>query len=148
MKSDSRKRIAFDLDETLGVPVIDGDEIVGFRFREGCVELLNGLKKDFEIILWTVSQRSYVEKILSFGLKDFFSEVYCWEDISTSWKDVRRINADYLVDDSWHHFEEAIKNGISERYIIIESFGSPKDFADPLFWIEQIEDVLLRGRLK
>lgn len=146
MTRNSRKRIAFDLDETLGVPVIEGVEILGFRFREGCIELLERLVKDFDLILWTVSNRSYVEKILSYGLKKFFTEIYCWEDISTSWKDVRRINADFLVDDSRHHFDEASKTGISERYIVIEPFGSPKDFENPLFWIEQIEQVLLRGK--
>src|ERR1700755_3191445 len=95
----SRKRIAFDLDETLGVPIIDGSEVVGFRFREGCSELLQRLEKDFDLILWTVSNRRYVEKILVFGLRKYFSEIYCWEDISTSWKDVRRIKADFLIDD-------------------------------------------------
>lgn len=142
MTPNSRKRIAFDLDETLGVPVIDGSEIVGFRFREGGVELLQKLGKDFDLILWTVSSRSYVEKILAFGLKKYFSEIYCWEDISTSWKDVRRIRADFLIDDSPHHFEAAVKSGISERYIVIEAFGSVKDFENPLYWIEQIEEVL------
>ena len=142
MLRSSRKRIAFDLDETLGVPVIEGVEIVGFRFRDGCAELLQRLEKDFDLILWTVSNRSYVEKILAFGLKKFFVETYSWNDISTSWKDVRRIKADFLIDDSTHHFEEAVKKGISEHYIVIEPFGSPKDFENPLYWIEQIEEVL------
>jgi len=142
MLRSSRKRIAFDLDETLGVPVIDGVEIVGFRFRDGCVEFLQRLEKDFDLILWTVSNRSYIEKILAFGLKKFFVETYSWNDISTNWKDVRRIKADFLIDDSTHHFEEAVKKGISEHYIVIEPFGSPKDVKNPLYWIEQIEEVL------
>jgi len=142
MKTPRRKRIAFDLDETLGVPQIDGAEIVGFRFREGCVELLQRLEKDFELILWTVGSRRYVEKIVAFGLRKFFPEVYAWEDISTSWKDVRRIGADYLIDDSPHHFEEARKNGLTAHYIVIEAFGSPADFKDPHLWIRQIEEVL------
>ena len=142
MTQPTRRRIAFDLDETLGVPVIDGDRITGFRFRDGCKVLLRKLEKDFDLILWTVSNRSYVDKALAFGLKDFFTETYAWEDISTNWKDVRRIKADFLIDDSRHHFEEAVKNGISEHYIVIEPFGSPKDFENPLYWIEQIERVL------
>lgn len=141
-----RKRIAFDLDETLGVPIIDGVEIVGFRFREGCNELLQRLEKNFDLILWTVSNRSYVEKILAFGLKKYFSEIYCWEDISTSWKDVRRINADFLIDDSSHHFEKALEEGISQHYLVIEPFGSPKDVENQFLWIEQIEEFLLRGK--
>lgn len=146
MTQNSRQRIAFDLDETLGVPIIDGVEIIGFRFREGCEELLQRFEKDFNLILWTVSNRRYVEKILSFGLMKYFSEIYCWEDISTSWKDVRRIKADFLIDDSRHHFEKALEEGISERYIVVEPFGSPKDFENPLFWIEQIDEVLFRGK--
>jgi len=51
MTQNSRKRIAFDLGETLGVPVIDGAEIVGFRFREGCAERLQKLEKDFALVL-------------------------------------------------------------------------------------------------
>lgn len=142
MSQSQRKRIAFDLDETLGVPIIDGVEIVGFRFREGCFDLLKKLQKDFDLILWTVSNRRYVEKILPFGLEQFFVETYSWDDISTSWKDVRKVKADFLIDDSPHHFEEALKNGIAEHYIVIEPFGSPKDFENPLYWIEQIEEVL------
>ena len=142
MTQNSRKRIAFDLDETLGVPVIDGERITGFRFREGCVEVLERLQRDFILILWTVSSRRYVDQILSFGLNRFFHETYTWDDIATSWKDVRRIKADFLIDDSPHHYEEAVKNGISERYIVIEPFGSPKDFEKPLYWVEQIERVL------
>lgn len=145
MAQNLRKRIAFDLDETLGVPVIQDVEIIGFRFREGSKELLQKLEKDFDLILWTVSNRSYVDKILAFGLKKYFSEIYCWEDISTSWKDVRRIKADFLIDDSPHHFEKAEKEGISNRYIVIEPFGSPKDFENPVYWVEQIEEVLFRG---
>lgn len=146
MAQDSRKRIAFDLDETLGVPIIEGIEIVGFRFREGCIELLQRLDKNFDLILWTVSNVNYVEKILAYGLNKYFSEIYCWEDISTTWKDVRRIKADFLIDDSPHHFENALQKGISEHYIVIEPFGSQKDFENPLYWIEQIEAVLIRGK--
>ena len=79
-------------------------------------------------------------------MKKYFSEIYCWEDISTSWKDVRRIKADFLIDDSSHHFEKALEKGISEQYIVIEPFGSPKDFENSLFWIKQIEEVLFRGK--
>lgn len=139
MTHGTRKRIAFDLDETLGVPIIDTNAMAGFRFRDGCVELLEKLQKDFDLILWTVSNRRYVEKILAFGLNRFFTETYSWDDIAAGWKDVRRIKADYLIDDSTHHFEEAVKNGIGERYIVIEPFGSPKDFENPLYWVEQIE---------
>jgi hypothetical protein len=37
------KRVAFDLDETLGIPIVDGDSIVGFQAREGAIQLLEEL---------------------------------------------------------------------------------------------------------
>ena len=49
-------RIAFDLDETLGVPLIEGDAIVGFQVRPGCPELLDRLRPSFTLgllpVLW------------------------------------------------------------------------------------------------
>ncbi|MBS1795193.1 MAG: hypothetical protein JSS81_15145 [Acidobacteria bacterium] len=142
MPDRKRKRVAFDLDETLGVPVIDDVEITGFRFREGCVELLRRLRNDFDLILWSVSNRSYLDKNLAFGLSEFFRETYSWDEIATGWKDVRRIDADFLIDDSRHHFEEAAKHGIGDRYIVIAPYGSPEDFENPTLWIEQIEGIL------
>ena len=64
------------------------------------------------------------------------------EDISTNWNDIRSIKADFLIDDSSHHFEEAEKKGISKHYIVIEPFGSTRDFENPVYWIQQIEEVL------
>lgn len=136
------KRIAFDLDETLGIPIIDGVEIVGFRLRDGCKEVLEKLHERYQLCLWTVSNRSYLDKALSFGLKDYFSETYAWDELPVVWKDVRKINADFLIDDSPHHREEAAKFGIESRYIIIAAYGSEDDNNDSLLWVKQIENIL------
>ena len=45
------KRIAFDLDETLGVPLIEDNSIVGFQIRPGCLELLGRLRGRFTLLL-------------------------------------------------------------------------------------------------
>jgi hypothetical protein len=34
------KRIAFELDETLGVPLIEGSTVVGFQTQRDCLDLL------------------------------------------------------------------------------------------------------------
>ncbi len=135
-------RIAFDLDETLGVPIIDGSEMTGFLLRKGCIPLLEKLKLNYELVIWTVSNRSYLNKILSYRLKDFFSETYSWDELQISWKDIRKIQADYLIDDSETYKEEAFKHGIAEKYLVITAYGSKKDFEDALFWVKEIEDFL------
>ena len=135
-------RIAFDLDETLGVPLIDGNSIVGFRIRDGGVELLERLRHNHDLLLWTVSSRRYVEKVLSYGLGRFFDEVYTWDEIASEWKDVRKVGADYLIDDSPHHRERALKDGVERGYIVVVGYGSVEDQRDPLLWVRQIEQVL------
>lgn len=108
-----RKRIVFDLDETLGVPLIDGSSMVNFRLRQGCADLLHTLSEEYTLLLWTVSSRRYVEKALSFGLASFFDEVYTWDEIASEWKDIRKIRADYLIDDRPHHQEQALSRGLT-----------------------------------
>lgn len=136
------RRIAFDLDETLGVPVIDGNSIVGFQCRPGCLDLLERLRPSFTLCLWSVSNRRYLDKVLSFGLGKQFLEVYSWDDLPGSWKDVRQIRADFLVDDSPHHRDAADKYGLRDRYIIVPAYGSPADAADPLAWVRQVEQAV------
>jgi NLI interacting factor-like phosphatase len=133
------RRIAFDLDETLGVPIIQGSSIIGWQLRSGCLDLLARLQKRFALCLWTVSNRRYVNKIMQFGLDRWFSEIYTWDEMPVSWKDVRRIQADYLVDDSAHHQEEAKRHGLARSYIIVPSYGSPADLADPLAWVRMVD---------
>ena len=130
------------MDETLGVPIIDGGEIVGFRLRDGCIELLEKLSKDYRLCLWTVSNRSYLDKALSFGLKNYFVETYSWNELSIIWKDIRKIDVDYLIDDSSHHQEEAKNYGLESKYIVVAAFGSVDDNKDSLLWVRQIEEIL------
>ena len=137
-------RIAFDLDETLGVPVTDGRSVVGFQPRHGCFDLLARLAVRHRLILWTVSSRVYTEKILGFGLRKFFAEVYCWDDLPGRCKDVRQVRADYLVDDSDHHREAARAHGLEARYILVPAYGSREDFEDPDLWVRVVEAVIGR----
>jgi hypothetical protein len=139
-----KKRVAFDLDETLGVPIVDGDLIVGFQAREGAIRLLKELDCKYSLLLWTVSNRSYLEKILSFGLRQYFIETYSWDELPVSWKDIRKIRADYLVDDSDHHRTQAEKHGIDNGYIVVVPYGDTEDLNDPLNWVRQIEKVLFK----
>lgn len=135
------RRIAFDLDETLGVPVIDGATMAGWQIRPGCVDLLDRLRTRFALCLWSVGSRRYVEKALSFSLRNRFAETYSWDELPTPWKDVRRINADYLVDDSPHHRDAARAHGLEAAYIVVPQYGSPDDAADPLAWVRLVEST-------
>jgi hypothetical protein len=136
------RRIAFDLDETLGVPLIEGNTIVGFQVRPGCLELLGQLRSRFTLCLWSVSSRRYLDKVLSFGLGRWFSATYSWDELPGPWKDVRRIGADILVDDSPHHRQAAEKYGLAGHYIVVPGYGGPEDVADPLAWAHLVEQVL------
>jgi FMN phosphatase YigB (HAD superfamily) len=136
------RRIAFDLDETLGVPIINGATMEGWQMRPGCVELLASLRSRFVLCLWSVSSRRYVNKALSFGLADWFVESYSWDELPARWKDVRQIKADFLVDDSPVHIEAARKVGIQWAYILVPQYGSPEDTEDPLRWIRLIESAV------
>jgi hypothetical protein len=137
-------RIAFDLDETLGVPLIDGRDIVGWQMRAGCAELLDRLRGKFGLLLWSVSPRRYVDKALSFGLGRWFAESYSWDELPARWKDVRQVRADFLVDDSPYHREEAERLGLGAEYIVVPSYGSPEDIADPLGWVRLVEFVVTK----
>ena len=138
-------KLAFDLDETLGVPLIAGAEIVGWQARPGSVELLTALQSQFTLCLWSVSSRRYVDKALSFGLSRWFQKTFSWDDIAEPWKDVRRIGASFLVDDSPHHRGAARKHGLEAAYIVVPAYGSPEDTLDPLGWKAQVERTLQGG---
>jgi hypothetical protein len=135
-------RIAFDLDETLGVPLIAGSSIIGWQLRPGCADLLNRLQADFSLLLWSVSPRRYLDKALSFGLRRWFSESYSWDELPVRWKDVRQVRADFLVDDSPYHREIAERFGLGAAYIVVPAYGSPEDSADPLGWVRLVESAL------
>ena len=136
------RRIAFDLDETLGVPLIDGPTLVGWHMRPGCAELLDRLHAEFGLLLWSVSPRRYVDQALSFGLGRWFAESYSWDEWPARWKDVRQLQADFLVDDSPHHREAAERWGLAAAYIVVPAYGSPEDAADPLGWVRLVESAV------
>ena len=142
------QRIAFDLDETLGVPLIDGATMVGWQNRPGCLELLTRLRSRFTLCLWSVSNRRYVDKAISFGLGDWFAESYSWDELPARWKDVRQIRVDFLVDDSPHHRESARALGLESAYIVVPQYGSPEDAADPLAWVRLVETAVREGRFE
>jgi hypothetical protein len=133
-----KKRIAFDLDETLAVALVDARSLRGFAIRPGCTQLLDRLAPRLDLILWSSSERGYLNRALEEGLKRFFKESYSWAEMPHRWKDIRLISADYLVDDSDHHFLEAKKQGIEGGYIIIPPFGAPDDRENPLRWTQII----------
>lgn len=139
-------RIAFDLDETLGVPLIDGAAMVGWQIRPGCLELLARLQTRFSMCLWSVSNRRYVDKALSFGLGHWFTESFSWDELPVLWKDVRQIRADFLVDDSPNHREAARELGLESAYIVVPQYGSPEDAADPLAWVRLVETAVREHR--
>ena len=134
------RRIAFDLDETLGVPLIDGDAIAGFQLRPGCLELLGRLRPRFTLCLWSVSSRRYLDKALAFGLSGWFAETYSWDELPAAWKDVRRIKADLLIDDSPHHREAAARHGLAGlaspprlSFATLKGAGSPVERREPIY---------------
>ena len=139
-------RIAFDLDETLGVPLIEGGGIVGFQTRPGCLELLERLHPHFTLCLWSVSPRRYLDKCLSFDLRRWFEESYSWDELPGSWKDIRRIRADFLIDDSPHHRAAAMKHGLEDGYVVVPMYGGPEDDADPLGWVRLVEEAVRISR--
>lgn len=141
-----KPRIAIDLDLTLGETIIPelSNAILGFRVRPGCVELLQKLRRHYILCLWSISNRWYVNEVLSFGLKEYFDESLAGDEISGDWKDIRMIEAEYLIDDNPYHRNLAEKNGLKiDRYIIVPAFGSPEDRAAPMKWVQQVEDILL-----
>lgn len=136
-------RVAFDLDETLGTPIIENEVIVGFNLRQGSIALLQELAVHYELILWTVSRRTYVDKVLKYGLEKYFQTIYTWDELANLWKDVRQLEVEYLIDDDELHRTEAKLHGLESHYVIIPAYGGPIDSRDPFAWSAQIREILL-----
>ena len=83
------------------------------------------------------------DRCLSFGLAGWFAETYSWDELPGAWKDVRRIGADLLVDDSPHHLEAAARHGLAGRYVVVPGYGGPEDTADPLAWARLVEQAVI-----
>jgi hypothetical protein len=138
-----KKRVAFDLDETIAVALVDSKSLLGFTVRQGSADLLNELLPIFDLVLWSSSPRSYVDRALSSHFGVYFKESYSWDEMPCRWKDVRMAKVDYLVDDSDHHFVEARKCNIGPQYIVVPAFGTPEDAVDPLAWTRIVRRRLL-----
>lgn len=104
--------------------------------------MLKRLQSYFTLCLWSVSGRRYLDKVLSFGLSSWFAETYSWDELPAPWKDVRRIRADFLIDDSPHHREAAEKRGLADHYVVVPGYGGPEDAADPLAWARLVEQAV------
>ena len=126
-----KPRLALDLDETLGSAIVDGKAMLGFQLREGCTEILNKLQMRYQLILWSASNRNYVDKAMCCGLRQYFQETYSWDEVADSWKDIRKFKVEYLIDDSEHHRERAKEYGLEDHYLVIPALGSKEDSEDP-----------------
>ena len=143
MTQSLRKRVAFDF-KIFFPPVLKGKSLVAITDRDGSEKLIKRLNQDFDLILWSTEEEGLVNEVLFFE-NHYFSEVHYWEDNAFHWKDVRAINADFLIDDDPHHLETAMTVDIWDRYILIDPFGSPKDIEEPFRWAKIIEGALYNG---
>jgi FMN phosphatase YigB (HAD superfamily) len=146
-QSGNRKRIAFDLDETLGAPLIEGQSVSGFQYRDGARELLQELGQKHDLILWSHSNRPHVDRLLRYGLARFFRKTYSWNEQPGEWKDIRKINVDFLIDANEQHREKAKSVGIENRYIIVQPYGSYEDEMDPTEWVRTVRQTLTEAGL-
>lgn len=138
-----KKTVAIDLDDTLGSTIISDNQIKNFQFRLNALEVLESLSKKYNLVLWTLGDRVYVDKIFKVTLlKSYFSKTYSWNDFPQVWKDIRLINADFLIDDSLEHKIEANKFNLQNAYIVIPAFGSSEDNSDPTLWKKIIYEKL------
>jgi hypothetical protein len=87
-----------------------------------------------------------VDQVLAFGLGRWFAETYSWDELPCRWKDVRRIGAAFLVDDSPHHRQLAAAHRLERAYVVVPAYGSPEDLADPLRWVALIEAAVSRRK--
>jgi len=136
-----KPRVAFDLDETLGIPKIHDNRMTGFHIRKGALSLLEALTPHFILCLWSVSNRGYVDKALAFGLGQYFAETYSWNELPVRWKDIRRLELAYLIDDNPYHREMAAQWGIMDQYIVV-----PEDRRYPIVWVSQVKQILFKDR--
>ncbi|MGE0432268.1 MAG: NIF family HAD-type phosphatase [Planctomycetota bacterium] len=140
----TRRRIAIDLDDTLGTAVVDAFDVIGFTLRPGCIELLADLAQHYELVLFTAAPRRYVEKVFAFtGLGEWFAEQVTADEWPYGLKDPRFARAEFLVDDLDDHRRFGIEQGIGSQYIIIPAFGSPDDEREPDRWSRIVRDLLL-----
>jgi FMN phosphatase YigB (HAD superfamily) len=119
--------IVFDMDNTLT------DEF-GKKIRPGIVDLLLQLKGEGHILtLWTNSARTRALEIINYhNLKQYFTKCIFREDYDKNNegcnKDIRKINADILIDDDQDEIRFTRK--IGKTGILIKPFrgeGAPDE---------------------
>jgi hypothetical protein len=143
-----KPRVAFDLDYTLGEVIVHplSNAVVGLSLRPGCRELLAQLRPHYTMCLWTISSRWYLDAALALGLRPFFDETYAGDEIVCDWKDLRRIDVQYLIDDSVWHRDHAGKAGLAVAgYIVVPAYNSEEDRSDPLRWVHIVNEALSKG---
>ena len=123
-------RIVFGLSNTLA----DIDEFGCLKLRPGVLELLQELKLDHTLILWTGQKKARVRsmKLSNSTLFGFFSEVYCKEDIETmqdipgcsehQFKNIEKIKADCLIDSKKSYETYSSNLLMGEKYLIIDKY--------------------------
>lgn len=121
------KKVVFDLDNTIA------DEF-GKKLRPGIKGLLSILKKDYKIYLWTNSMRERARLILDeHSLFIYFDKVIFREDYDPDnrgiAKDLRRIDAAFLIDDDPAEIEYNKRNKIGTY--LITPFRSSFDVTAP-----------------
>ena len=78
-----------------GLPVLRLGALLGYRTRD------EELASNHHVICVEVAGRQYaiyVDKILGFGLRRYFREIYSADELPATWKDPRKLKADYVID--------------------------------------------------
>ena len=141
-----RTRIAIDLDDTLGMAVVNDRSLIDFTLRPGARELLADLAEHFELVLFTAAPRHYVEKVFAFtGIDRWFADSVTADEWTDLYKDPRFVNAEFLVDDLEEHRDYGARRGIGSKYIIVPAFRSDDDDREPDRWHRLVRDQLLPG---
>jgi phosphoglycolate phosphatase-like HAD superfamily hydrolase len=113
-------RIVIDMDNTLV------DEL-GAKLRPGIIAFLEEIAKTNELFLWTNSKKSRAYDILTHhGIRKYFDKLICREDYDPMdqgvRKDIRKINADMIIDDDPAEIEFNRKN--RKAGFLVQSFRS------------------------
>jgi phosphoglycolate phosphatase-like HAD superfamily hydrolase len=128
-------KIAIDMDNTLV------DEL-GSKLRPGIISFLEELSKGNELVLWTNSGKTRAYDILTHHkIRKYFTVLICREDYDPenrgSRKDLRKINADILIDDDPE--EVAFNKRNKKKAFLVKSFRS-KTVVDK----NELESLIMR----
>lgn len=130
-------RIVFDMDGTL-VGAWERPRGAEYRLNTRLYAEALELKRDgHEVILWTFGNREWWRIVRAWWpeLLEVFDEVYTRDDdlgkrINRTGvyhldhvKDIRRINADLLIDNDPIHKRWAERKGMGEQYVVVRTYG-------------------------